>query len=112
MRIRDLGSGMETVRTRDPGWKKADLGSGINIPDQQHWYQLHQKESLRGYKVILMVPAVFRNHQIHMFFGLPDPLVRGMDLDPDPSISASKNGKKNLDSYCFVTSFGLLIFEK
>jgi hypothetical protein len=38
----------------------------------------------------------------------PDPLVRGMDLDtapdPDPSIIC-KNSKKNLDSYCFVTSF-------
>jgi hypothetical protein len=27
MRIRDPGSGMETVRIRDPGWKK--VGSGI-----------------------------------------------------------------------------------
>jgi hypothetical protein len=26
---------METVRIRDPGWKK--VGSGINIPDPQHW---------------------------------------------------------------------------
>ncbi len=26
-------------------------------------------------------------------------------------LSASKNSKKNLDSYCFVTSFGLFIFE-
>jgi hypothetical protein len=42
-----------------------------------------------------------------------DPLVRGMDPDPDldPSITAKKS-KKNLDSYCFVTSFGLFIFEK
>ncbi len=48
----------------------------------------------------------------YMFLGLldPDPLVRGMDpdLDPapdlDPSITKQKN-KKNLDSYCFVTSF-------
>jgi hypothetical protein len=51
-----------------------------------------------------------------MFFGLqvPDPLVRAMDPDPDPSISkqASKNSKKNLDPYCFVTFFGLFIFEK
>jgi hypothetical protein len=50
-----------------------------------------------------------------MFLGLPDPdpLVKGMDPDPDPIIlSASKNSKKNLDSYCFVTSFGLFIFEK
>ncbi len=42
---------------------------------------------------------------IHMFLGLadphPDPLVRYMD--PDPSI-ISKNSKKNIDSYCFVTS--------
>jgi hypothetical protein len=44
------------------------------------------------------------------FLGLldPDPLVRGMDpdpaSDPDPSIT-KQNSKKNLDSYCFVTSF-------
>jgi hypothetical protein len=56
-----------------------------------------------------------------MILGLPDPdpLVRGMDPDPDPDpdptiilLSSSKNSKKNLDSYCFVTSFGLFIFEK
>jgi hypothetical protein len=35
MRIRDPGSGMETVRIRDG--KKSDPGSGINIPDPQHW---------------------------------------------------------------------------
>ncbi len=34
MRIRDQGSGMETVRIRDSGLKKG--GSGINIPDPQH----------------------------------------------------------------------------
>ena len=33
----DPGSGMETVRIRDPGWKKVGPGSGINIPDPQHW---------------------------------------------------------------------------
>ncbi len=27
-------------------------------------------------------------------------------------LPTSKNSKKNLDSYCFVTSFGLFIFEK
>jgi hypothetical protein len=37
----------------------------------------------------------------HVFGPLdPDPLVRGMDPAPDPSII-----KKNLDLYCFVTSF-------
>ena len=55
-----------------------------------------------------------RIHRIHMFLGLldpdPDPLVRGMNPapDPDPSI-LSKNSKKNLDFYCFVTSFWLFI---
>jgi hypothetical protein len=42
--------------------------------------------------------------RIHMFLGL---------LDPDPSII--KYGTycdKNLDFYCFVTSFWLFIFEK
>ncbi len=41
--------------------------------------------------------------RIHTFSGFldPDPLVRGMDPDSDPSITS----EKNLDSYCFVTSF-------
>jgi hypothetical protein len=33
-----------------------------------------------------------------------EPLVRGMDPDPDHSITKQKK-KKNLDSYCFVTSY-------
>jgi hypothetical protein len=33
----------------------------------------------------------------------PDPLVRGTDPAPDPSI-IKQNSKKNLDSYCFMTS--------
>jgi hypothetical protein len=42
------------------------------------------------------------------FLGLldpdPDPIVRG--TEPDPGfLSASKHSKKNLNSYCFVTSF-------
>jgi hypothetical protein len=68
-----------------------------------------------------------RIHWIQTFLGLPDPdpdpdpLVGGVDPDPDPPpdpdpsiilLSSSKNSKKNLDSYCFVTSFGRFIFEK
>jgi hypothetical protein len=55
-----------------------------------------------------------------MFLGLldpdPDPSVKGMDPDPDPapdldpSITKQKS-KKNLGSYCFVTSFWLFIYE-
>jgi hypothetical protein len=37
-KILRYGSGMEKIRTRDPGWKK--IGSGINIPDPQHWLHL------------------------------------------------------------------------
>jgi hypothetical protein len=56
-----------------------------------------------------------------MFLGLPDPdpLVRGMDLDPDQALNSDpdpsitmKNSKKNLDSYCFATLFYILSFEK
>jgi hypothetical protein len=48
-----------------------------------------------------------------MFLGLPDPdlLVRGMDWI-QILLASSKISKKNLDSYCFVTSLGLFIFEK
>jgi hypothetical protein len=58
-----------------------------------------------GYKC---QPAVFRS-RIHMFLGLPDPdpLVRGMDPDPDPSI-IMQNSKKNLDSFYFVALFYFL----
>jgi hypothetical protein len=42
-----------------------------------------------------------------MFLGLPDPhpdpLVR--DMDPDPTLSSSKNSKKNIDSYSFFYDF-------
>jgi hypothetical protein len=53
-----------------------------------------------------------RIHQIHVFLGLPypGPFVRGT-VWIRILLSASKNSKKNLDSYCFVTSFGLFIFE-
>jgi len=38
----DPGSGMETVRIRDPGWKK--VRSGKNIPDPQHWLFYKEKD--------------------------------------------------------------------
>jgi hypothetical protein len=34
----------------------------------------------------------------------PDPLIRGTDPDPTPNPSTISNSKKNLDSYCFMTS--------
>jgi hypothetical protein len=45
MRIRDIGSGMEKIQIWDPGWKKSDPGSGINIPDPQHCKPLNRKSS-------------------------------------------------------------------
>ncbi len=49
--------------------------------------------------------------RIRIVLGLPDLLVRGTDPEPDTSI-IKKNSKKNLDSYCFVTSLLLFIFGK
>ncbi len=47
--------------------------------------------------------------RIRMFLGFPDPdpLVHCTDwiLLTDPSIIKSKNSKKNIDSYIFVTSY-------
>jgi hypothetical protein len=52
-----------------------------------------------------------------MFLGLPDPdpLVRGLDLDPDPALDPDpdpsiimQKSKKNLDSYYFETLFDFL----
>jgi hypothetical protein len=52
-----------------------------------------------------------------MFLGLPDPdpLVRGMDPDPDPALHPDpdpsiiiKISKKNLDSYYFVALFDFI----
>jgi hypothetical protein len=44
-----------------------------------------------------------------MILGVPDlaPLVQSTDQDPDPSTS-SKNSKKILDSYFFVTFYDFL----
>jgi hypothetical protein len=58
-----------------------------------------------------------RIHRIHMFLGLLNPLVRGMDPDPDPALDPDpsiikQESKKNLDSYCFLTSIGLFMFVK
>jgi hypothetical protein len=52
--------------------------------------------------------------RIRMFLGIldPDPLVRGMDPAPDPSIIKQKS-KKNHDSFLlFCDYFMTFIFEK
>ncbi len=51
-------------------------------------------------------------HRIHMFLGLldPDPVVR-IWIRIRILLSTSKNNKKNLDSYCFVSYFWLFIFK-
>ncbi len=65
---------------------------------------------LREAVLRILIRIRIRIHRIHMFLGLldtdPDPLVTGMDL------LLSKNSKKNLDFYYFVTSIGLFILEK
>jgi hypothetical protein len=88
-----------------PGGGGGGQGAGpppTLLPSQRSFHPLPATECHRssGWQ---NEKSVFRIwiHRIHMFFwGL---------LNPDPS---SKTNKKNLDSYCFVTSFGLFFFEK
>jgi hypothetical protein len=58
--------------------KNQDPGSGINIPDPQHWLRIR-----------------IWIRRIHMFLGLPDPhpdpLVRDMDMDPDPDLASDSS---------------------
>jgi hypothetical protein len=68
-----------------------------------------------GRQPVFRIRIQIRIHQIHMFFGLPEPgpLVKYMDPDPAPDpFIIKQNSEKNLDFYCFVTTFGLFIFEK
>jgi hypothetical protein len=76
---------------------------------------MHQKPLRFRYLGKISPVLRVRIRRIPMFFGLldpdPDPLVKGTDPDPlargtdqDPSI-INQNSKKNLTSYCFVTSF-------
>jgi hypothetical protein len=50
------------------------------------------------FKLSLQPVLRIRIHRIHMFLGLsdPDPLVKGMDPDPDPSIIMQKKVRKPL----------------
>ncbi len=95
--------------TQDAGyctWRYSSLGRSVSP-------QLSRKHQIQA---VLRIRIRIQIHRIHMFLGLldPDPSVKGMVPDPypdlDPSIT-SKKSKKNLDSYCFVTSFWLFIFK-
>jgi hypothetical protein len=52
----------------------------------------------------IMLSSVIRIHRIYIFLGLPDPLIRCMD----PGDPATKIVRK---TYCYVTSFGLFVFN-
>ncbi len=91
-----FGSGIRDPRSgiRGPGsgmGKNQDPGSGINIPDPQHW------------------PTVFQIRRISKFMDLPDQdtLVRGPDQNHQVKIVLKK-----LYFYCFVTSLLLFILEE
>jgi hypothetical protein len=91
------------------------------IPEEGWILRLVTKAQLQQAALIFFSPVFrIRIHRIHMFLGLPypDSLVRGMiriririRIWVRILLFASKNSKKNLNSYCFVTSFGLFIFE-
>jgi hypothetical protein len=74
IRIRDLGSGIRDGDSSDPGWKK--IGSGINIPDPQHWVQggRHTRLRRRGWgtqfqeETATLVLYVYYNPSIEFIF--------------------------------------------
>ncbi len=52
------------IRIRDPGWKK--FGSGINIPDPQHW-EAHALMKSPGFTV---PAACLEKTRIYVFYSL------------------------------------------
>jgi hypothetical protein len=70
---------------------------------QREGMGLLEYQAMPSWHAVLLIRIRILIRRIRMFLGLmdpdPDPLFRGMNPDP------SKNGKKNLDSYCFVISF-------
>ncbi len=59
---------------------------GVQVEEQEQWH--------RYFLQYIYLSAVLRTriHRIHMFLSLldPDPYVRGLDPDPDPSIMEQK----------------------
>jgi hypothetical protein len=57
---------------------------------------------------VQLIPSLNKVATLKSSVADPDPFVRGTDPDPDIRLrillSSNKNNKKNLDSYCFVTS--------
>jgi hypothetical protein len=89
-------------------------GSGMSIPPlplTTPFPNLKIYEYLM--RTYLWEPVLRIRIRILMFLGLldPDPFVRGIRIRIWILLSLSKNSKKNLGFYCFVTSFLLFIFE-
>jgi hypothetical protein len=79
---------METVRIRDPGWKKSRIRDkhpgSATLVGSAFCKDLDKKENLTS-----SVADPNRIRRIHLFLGFldpePDSLVRGMVPDPDPA---------------------------
>jgi hypothetical protein len=100
---------------------RTKLRMHANIHSGQKPYQVRPDIVICNVKIRILTKISVPNPDPHVLdLPNPDPLVRGMDPDPEPLVrgmvrillASSKNSKKNLDYYCFVTSFGLFIFEK
>jgi hypothetical protein len=78
---------METVRIRDPGWKK--VGSGINIPDQ------HPRSAtlLNSSTVEIINYGIFSSHWVRILIPRTDPdQGQPKNADPDPLALALRYG--------------------
>jgi hypothetical protein len=75
----------------------------VDLGGTSVWYHL-----LRGQKIFWLIPPT----PVNLKASVPDPHVFGPPGSfHHPSI-IKQNCKKNLVSYCFLTSFELFIFEK
>jgi hypothetical protein len=82
-------------KSPDPGFGSATLILTVHRETLTQYITFKtggQGEPVLMYSVVLQPVFRIRIHRIHVFFGLPDPdpLVRGMYPDPDPSIIMQK----------------------
>jgi hypothetical protein len=82
------------------GYEDISVVVGEELPASSCPQILDNIKVYTGLELVLRI----RIHRIHMFLGLPDPLARGMEPDPDPS-TIKQNSKKTLDSFLLFSKF-------
>jgi hypothetical protein len=106
------------MRIRDPGWrhfgsrirdgKKSDPGSGINIPDPQHWFVQFKTRDNKIYNVFSAIMVVLRiPTQSDSLIILPNPDTHQGPADTDTSF---RQIKKSVFLFVFLLLRGQIRF--